>query len=85
MKTIFCLANHESLKTPPKKITTGHTHFSKLCLLKHVILVKKFSKPVTFKYNESRNIMSPHNESKLVNKNDFLHFPAYISEREIKI
>ena len=46
---------------------------------------QKISKPGTFKYNESRNIMSPHNESKLVNKNDFLRFPAYISEREIKI
>ena len=71
IKTIFYLTHYAfMLKWPSLKIE--HTHFSKLCVLKRVVLKKKQH----FGVFQSSNIR---NTNKQVNKSHFLSCKTYLS------
>ena len=77
IEAIFCLGQHLSL-SHYVKFQSDHTHFSKLCLLKRIVLYKKQN----FRVFKSTNIR---NENQQVNKSHFLSCTTYLSINLIKI
>ena len=77
IKTIFYLTNYPCL-LKKANLKTQHTDFSKLCLLKRVVLYKKRN----FRVCESSNIRSEHQQ---VNKSLFLSCTTYLSINLSKI
>ena len=77
INTIFYLTHYASLLRSAN-LETDHTHFLKLCLLKHAVLYKK----QIFRDFESSNIR---NENKQVNKTHFLSCKGYLSINLSKI
>ena len=73
----FCLGQHLSL-SHYVKFQSDHTQFSKLCLIKRIVLYKKQN----FRVFKSTNIR---NENQQVNKSHFLSCTTYLSINLIKI
>ena len=77
IKTIFYLTQYASL-SKEANFKTDYTHFSKLCLLKRVVLYKKEN----FQVFESSDIRY---ENKQVNKNHFASYEKCLSINLSKI